>query len=201
MTHPDDHQVGGDHYRKVSGEQHWTRIYRLFGPGYFIGCITKYVERYKEKGGKQVKRYMNKSVRASLILATLVVVSVLATLWAMMKGPFPYISPFERRRPPAFILWDIELFYIVQTVVSTINVTLLIILLATYVGIYIKTKSEFTIGLIIFSTIMLLNSLVSNPFLHLVFGFREFGLGPFAMLPDLFTLAALAVLLYFTFKY
>ena len=53
MTHPDDHQVGGDHYRKVSGEQHWTRIYRLFGPGYFIGCITKYVERYKEKGGKQ----------------------------------------------------------------------------------------------------------------------------------------------------
>jgi hypothetical protein len=33
------------------------------------------------------------------------------------------------------------------------------------------------------------------------FGFRLFGLGPFAMLPDLFTFAALAVLLYLSVKY
>jgi hypothetical protein len=33
------------------------------------------------------------------------------------------------------------------------------------------------------------------------FGFRPFGLGPFAMLPDLFTLGALAVLLYLSVKY
>lgn len=48
-----DKQVGGDHYRKVKGEQHWDRVYRLFGPGYFIGCATKYIERYKEKNGKE----------------------------------------------------------------------------------------------------------------------------------------------------
>lgn len=48
-----DKQVGGDHYRKVPGEQHWTRVYRLFGPGYFVGCITKYVERYQVKNGKE----------------------------------------------------------------------------------------------------------------------------------------------------
>ena len=48
-------QIGGEHYKKhgVSGEQHWDRQYRLFGPGYFIGCATKYIERYKDKNGKQ----------------------------------------------------------------------------------------------------------------------------------------------------
>lgn len=45
-----DIQVGGDHY-KVGGEEHWDRVYRLFGAGYFVGCITKYVERYQKKNG------------------------------------------------------------------------------------------------------------------------------------------------------
>jgi hypothetical protein len=45
-------QVGGQHY-KIEGEQHWDRIYRLYGPGYFIGCATKYLERYHLKNGQQ----------------------------------------------------------------------------------------------------------------------------------------------------
>jgi hypothetical protein len=45
-------QVGGSHY-KVDGEEHWDRVYRLFGPGYLVGCITKYVERYSKKNGKE----------------------------------------------------------------------------------------------------------------------------------------------------
>ena len=45
-----DKQVGGSHY-KTGGEEHWDRVYRLYGPGYFIGCITKYVERYQRKNG------------------------------------------------------------------------------------------------------------------------------------------------------
>lgn len=47
-----DIQVGGDHYDK-DGEQHWDRMWRLYGRGYFIGNITKYVERYHVKNGKQ----------------------------------------------------------------------------------------------------------------------------------------------------
>lgn len=45
-------QVGGDHYAK-DGEQHWDRMWRLYGRGYFIGNITKYVERYHKKNGLQ----------------------------------------------------------------------------------------------------------------------------------------------------
>lgn len=95
---------------------------------------------------------------------------------------------------------DIEVFYTVKAVISSINLTLLVFLLVTYIDIYKKTKSEFTIGLMIFAMVLLLYALSSNPLVHQIFGFRAFGLGPFAMLPDLFTLAALITLLYLTLK-
>ena len=95
---------------------------------------------------------------------------------------------------------DIELFYTAKTVVSTINVTLVMILLFTYIEIYRKTKSDFTVGLIIFSMILLFYTLTSNPIMQWAFGFRAFGLGPFAMLPDLFACIALSVLLYLSLK-
>lgn len=47
-----ERQIGGTHYKK-GGEEHWDRQWRLYGRGYFIGCITKYVERYHEKNGVQ----------------------------------------------------------------------------------------------------------------------------------------------------
>jgi hypothetical protein len=128
------------------------------------------------------------------------VVAILAALWASSVVWFPSF-PFERRLPPPEnIPYDIEFFYTVKTVVSTINVTLLGFLLFTYVNIYRKTRSEFTVGLIIFSAVFLLNLLASNPLVIWVFGFRPFGLGPFAFLPDLFTFAALSVLLYLSVK-
>ena len=95
---------------------------------------------------------------------------------------------------------DIELFYTAKTVLSTINIALGIILLFIYIDIYRKTKSDFTVGLIIFSGILLFYILTSNPIMHWAFGFRAFGLGPFAMLPDLFTCIALSVLLYLSLK-
>jgi hypothetical protein len=46
-----DRQVGGDHYKK-GGEEHWDRAWRLkYDPFQYI--ITKWVERWKEKGGVQ----------------------------------------------------------------------------------------------------------------------------------------------------
>ncbi len=144
---------------------------------------------------------MNKNVRTGLILGTIIVVAIVAALWATSRiwfSPFP----FERRPPPRMnIPGDIELYYTAKAVVSSINVTLSIFLLFIYVSIYRKTRSEFTIGLIIFSTVILLNALASNPLVIWAFGFQAFGLGPFALLPDLFTLAALTVLMYLSVKY
>jgi len=150
-----------------------------------------------------MKHSMSKSVKIPLMLATLVAVAMLAAFWATMYSPLPSLWELLKERPPPRLpsRGDIELYYTAKTVISTINVTLLIFLLVTYIGIYKKTRSEFTIGLIIFSVVLLFYALTSNPIIHWAYGFRAFGLGPFAMLPDLFTCMALAVLLYLTVKY
>jgi hypothetical protein len=148
-----------------------------------------------------MKHHMNKNMRTWLLLPTLIVVAILAALWATSTFWFSP-SPWERHLPPPYnIPGDIEFFYTAQTVVSTINVTLLVFLLLTYIDVYRKTRSEFTIGLIIFSMAFLLTALASNPLVVWAFGFRAFGLGPFALLPELFTCGALIVLLYLSVEY
>lgn len=61
-----DRQVGGDHYKQLDGEQHWDRVWRLYGRGYFVGQITKYVERYHLKNGLQdlekAKHFLDKLI-------------------------------------------------------------------------------------------------------------------------------------------
>jgi hypothetical protein len=138
-------------------------------------------------------------IPAIMIVIAIVIIAVITALWATSA----FRLPFERRPPPptTFIRGDYELFYTLQTVVSVVNTTLSLILLLVYINIYRKTQSEFTIGLIIFSLVLLLQAFVSIPLLHRAFGFYEFGLGPFVLLPDLFTCLALAVLLYLTFEY
>lgn len=63
-------QVGGSHYQ-TNGEQHWDRMYRMFGPGYFIGCITKYVERYQRKNGiedlEKARHFIDKLIELEYI--------------------------------------------------------------------------------------------------------------------------------------
>jgi hypothetical protein len=44
-------QIGGDHYKK-GGEEHWDRAYRL-GYDCYQYIITKWIERWREKGGLQ----------------------------------------------------------------------------------------------------------------------------------------------------
>lgn len=163
-----------------------------------------------KKEEKEVTLHMNRYMKILMIFAILVVVVVLSDFFATQNAPAPPRSIFEPRLPfDRFnfdfdryysVMGDIELFYKVKTVLSSINATLLVFLLATYIDIYKKLQSEFTIGLIIFSLILLLYALSSNPLLQWLFGFRAYGLGPFAMLPDLFTTLALAVLLYLTMK-
>lgn len=65
-------QVAGDHYKQAdpTAEEHWDRIWRTRGleggRGYFIGCITKYVERYDQKAGvtdlKKAIHYIQKLI-------------------------------------------------------------------------------------------------------------------------------------------
>ena len=75
------------------------------------------------------------------------------------------------------------------------------ILIVNYVSIYLKTKSEFSIGLLLFAAAFLVKDLAQSPFIVQGAGFNIFGLGPFAFLPDMFEMLALLVLFYLSVKY
>jgi hypothetical protein len=150
-----------------------------------------------------MNKHMNKNSKIWLVITvTLIAIALLAALWASHAFQFPMSDFPQRPLPlPEDVRGDFEFFYVAQTVISTVNVALLVFLLTTYIDIYRKTRSQFTLGLIIFSLVFLLKTLTANPLFMWVFGFKAFGLGPFALLPDLFELAALSVLLYLSAKY
>lgn len=52
MSKVNERQVGGDHYGLVP-YGHWDWVADNFGPEYFIGVATKYLIRWKTKGGVQ----------------------------------------------------------------------------------------------------------------------------------------------------
>ena len=146
---------------------------------------------------------MNKNMKILILLTVLLAGAALAVFisdyqrsQSTPQQNFPFgLRPY--RPNPA----DIELYYVARTVFSTINIVLLIVLIINYLGIFFKTKSEFTIGLMLFGIFFLIKDITWSPFVIGVFGFGLFGLGPFAFLPDLFELIALSVLLYLSIKY
>lgn len=141
-------------------------------------------------------------LRIGVAVAASIALALVAWFWASTHLPFPPPSLMQPPRPPPEgIPGDIGLYYILDTVFSTVNATLLVFLLAIYAEIYVKRKVQFTLWLVIFCSVLLLDALTSDPILQWAFGFRPFGLGPFAMLPDVFTSVALAILLYLTLKY
>ena len=149
-----------------------------------------------------MEKQMSRRLRLGLIVAILAIVAVLATVGSLILIQQHYAF-LERRvpPPPRALPGDVELFYVANTIISTINIALLVILIVIYANIYVKTRSPFTIGLVIFALVFLVRDLTSSPFVTAIYGFRAYGLGPFAFLPSLFELAALSILLYLSVKY
>lgn len=63
MSKANERQVGGDHYRKTDGWQHWDLVER-FGMGYCEAVASKYVLRFRDKDGlkdlEKAKHYIAK---------------------------------------------------------------------------------------------------------------------------------------------
>jgi hypothetical protein len=93
----------------------------------------------------------------------------LLSFWAAASIPPP------PSRPPEQEPGDMQFYYTANAVVSTINATLSVFLLAAYVELYRKTQSGFTLALIIVSTALLLNALAFNPYILWVFSFPRVG--------------------------
>ncbi|MBN2334958.1 hypothetical protein JXL21_05320 [Candidatus Bathyarchaeota archaeon] len=85
-----------------------------------------------------------------------------------------------------------------KTIISAVNVVLLVYLFASYLDMYRQTKAGFTLGLVFLSGALLSYSLFTNPVLLTISGGTE-GVRIvryFNFLPDLFTTVAGTILIY-----
>ena len=138
--------------------------------------------------------------KLSMILKVVVVTIVVAVIGLVLTSFV--LRPPETAPPPIpqpdRVLMDI--FLKVKTMVSLVNVVFIITLMSIYSGIYRQVKSQFTMGLIIVMLVLLLYALTSNPLVQILFGYQAQGIGPFAMIPDVFATFALGLLLYISME-
>ncbi len=85
----------------------------------------------------------------------------------------------------------------VKTVITAANVVLLVLLLAMYIRSYHRIKSKFTLGLMIFAFLLLLQAVTSTPCMHsITCTHRMCTVGPLTVIPDILQFMALLVLVY-----
>ena len=130
---------------------------------------------------------MSKTLRVGLLVAVLVI-----AISGIISGVYVFSPSWNLNFGPYFVI---------GSVFSTANMVLSTILLITYVVTYRKTKAEFNLVLIIVSLTLLCYSVVANPLIRTALGYGGSGLGPFLMLPNLFTFGTLVALLYLSLKY
>lgn len=96
----------------------------------------------------------------------------------------------DKELPTRFILR-----YYTGSILITVNIMLLVGLLGIYLKTYAATHSSFMLGLTFFIGVLLVQSILSLPLLHTLFGYTFFGLGPFSILPHVFETIALIILI------
>jgi len=130
---------------------------------------------------------LSKTLRVGLLVAVLVI-----AISGIISGVYVFSPSWNLNFGPYFVI---------GSVFSTANMVLSTILLITYVVTYRKTKAEFNLVLIIVALTLLCYSVVANPLIRTALGYGGSGLGPFLMLPNLFTFGTLVALLYLSLKY
>jgi len=129
-----------------------------------------------------------------LCIVISVIAAILAGLALSARFLPPPDSPFPPLPPPNAA--ETANLVAIKTIISFVNLALILPLLKIYIDTYRSVRSRFTMGLIVMVLVLLIYALSSNPIVHYVFGFYESGLGPFTIIPDLFTTFALIILLY-----
>jgi len=137
---------------------------------------------------------MNEDRTMIAIFLGALVIGVIAFYASQNSTHDPLGEGMGRNRQPG----DLQIYYSLKAVLASVNAFLLVSISVIYFKVYNETGLEFSLGLVIFSLALLFYALSSNPLLVRYAGFMGSGLGPFAMLPDLFTCIASITLLYLT---
>ena len=137
-----------------------------------------------------------KNKKLTIILPVIVIaiaVAIIGLVLASLILASPHTPPPPIPEPDRVLM---DFFLKVKTMVSLVNIVFIIALISIYRGIYRQVKSQFTIGLIVVMLVLLMYALTSNPLIQILFGYQAQGLGPFAMIPDIFATFGLGLLLY-----
>ncbi len=138
---------------------------------------------------------ISKSLKRTLVSLAILAVLLAVAMPSVISQEVQQNPPPQQNPPRDDAPEPDEGMLMIKTGVSFINILLIVLLLFLYVDIYRKVHSEFTFGLILLMIVLLMYAISSNPALHRTFGYRGAGLGPFLILPDVFTTVALIVLL------
>ena len=134
--------------------------------------------------------------KSDLVLTAGVLIATFAFIYVLS-----FLSYFFMPQRPMGMRGFFEDFILIKTLLSTVNVILLVYLIHNYVSLYNEVKSQFSLGLIIMSLALFAFSVTDNPLFHLFFGLRgPGGLGAFTIIPSIFTLIAVLVLIYLSRK-
>jgi len=90
--------------------------------------------------------------------------------------------------------------YTLGTIIICMNLMLLLGLLGAYIQSYRKTRSSFLLGLIMFLGVLVVQSLLSLPILHVSFGTALYQSNLLTILPNMFETIALIILFYLSME-
>lgn len=126
-----------------------------------------------------------------LVLAVLLGLVLAETIPSPPTCPAGYICP-----PVYFFLLSVHGALILHVVLSTIEIVLLVSLVAVYIKVYAETRANFSLGLIIVLGALFIHSILSFPLLVNEIGQTLYGSGLFFPYTDVLTIIAYSVFLY-----
>lgn len=137
---------------------------------------------------------MKKNNALGIMIVAMILAALIGYLLATFLLPPPGTTPIPP--PPE----EMQLMVTLKTMLSFVNLVLVIPLLVIYINIYRDVQSKFTSSLIVVILVFALYALSSNPLVHILFGYYAIGLGPFTIIPDAFTTVALFILFKLSLK-
>ena len=141
---------------------------------------------------------INPTAKSTLIMVVLLLVGLIFGAIVANKT----FSKIEKRMEEKYgkrITEAAKQMYIFRTVIVAINIFLLLGLLALYVNSFLKTSSNFMLGLSIFVAVLFIQSILSLPILHAAFGaIPSFSL--VGALSNIFETIALVILFYLSME-
>ena len=117
---------------------------------------------------------------------------------AVPESPRPGIPPVGAPGPQA--PGEQGASYPLKTVISFINIGLVIPLFVIYVGLYRRIPSSFTLGLLAVIFALGMYAVTSNPMIISLLGGTTGEIGVFSIIPDLCTTVALVILVWISLE-